>query len=85
MINIIQDDDPLIYSEAIMSKDSDRWLKAMKSKIDSMYINQVRILIDASKGVIPIGCKWIFKKMIRADGQVKTYKARLVVKDFSQS
>ena len=26
----IQDDDLLIYSKAVMSRDSDRWLKAMK-------------------------------------------------------
>ena len=41
MINIIQDDDPLIYSEAVMSRDSDRWLEVMKSEMDSMYTNQV--------------------------------------------
>ena len=57
MINIIQDDDLLTYSEAVMSRDSDRWLKAMKSEIDYMYINQVRTLVDEPKGVIPIGCK----------------------------
>ena len=84
IINIIQDDDLLIFSKAVMSRDSDRRLKAMKSEMDLMYINQVWILVDAPKGVIPIGCKWIFKKKIEADGQVKTYKARLVVKDFRQ-
>ena len=68
MINIIQDDDPLIYSKAVMSRDSDRWLKAMKSEMDPMYINQVRILVDAPKGVISIGCKWILKKKIGVDG-----------------
>ena len=84
MINIIQDDDPLTYSEAVMSKDSDRWLKAMKSEMDSIYINLVRTLVDALKGVIPIGYKQIFKKKIGVDGQVETYKARLVAKGFSQ-
>ena len=38
---ITQDDDLLIYSEAIVSKDSDRWLEAMKYEMDSMYSNQV--------------------------------------------
>ena len=84
MINIIQDDDPLTYSEAVMSRDSDRWLKGMKSEMDLMYINQVRILVDVPKGVILIWCKWIFKKKIGADGQVKIYKVRLVAKDFRQ-
>ena len=54
----------------------------MKFEMDSMYTNQVWILVDTPKGVTPIGCKWVFKKKIRAVGQVETYKARLVVKNF---
>ena len=40
MINIIQNNDPLIYLKAIMCRDSDSWLEAMKSEMDSMYTNQ---------------------------------------------
>ena len=82
--HIIENDNPTTYSKAIMSSDSDKWLNAMKSKMDSMYTNQVWTLVDAFEGVTPIGCKWVFKKKIEADGQVKTYKARLVAKDFKQ-
>ena len=67
-----------------MSRDSDRWLEAMRSEMDSMYVNQVWTLVDAPEGVSPIGCKWVYKKKIRADGQVKTYKAKLVAKGFKQ-
>ena len=81
-INIIQDDNPLTYSEAVMSRDSDRWLEVIKFEIDSMYTNQVWTLVDAPKGVTPIGCKWVFKKKIGVDDQIETYKARLVVKGF---
>ena len=56
----------------------------MKSKIDSMNDNQVWTLVDALEGVTPIGYKWVFKKKIGVDGQVETYKARLVVKSFRQ-
>ena len=45
-----------------------------------MYTNQVLTLVDAPKGVTPIGYKWVFKKKIRVDGQVETYKVRLVAK-----
>ena len=82
--SIIQDDDPLTYSEAIMSKDSDKWLDAIKSEIDSMYTNQLWVLADAPEDVTLIECKSVFKKKIRVDGQIKTYKARLVAKDFKQ-
>ena len=74
----------MTYSKIIMSKDSDKWLEAIKSKIDSMMTNQVWTLIDLPEGVTPMDCKWILKKKIEADGQVETYKARLVVKDFIQ-
>ena len=81
---IIQNDEPLTYTEAIQSIDSDKWQEAMESEIDSMYVNQVWSLVDAPEGVNPIGCKWVYKKKIGADGQVETYKARLVAKGFRQ-
>ena len=74
----------MTYTEAVMSRDSDRWLQAMESEIDSMDVNQVWTLVDAPEGVHPIGCKWVYKKKIGADGQVETYKARLVAKGFRQ-
>ena len=33
--------EPMNYEEAMMSPDSNKWLKAMKSKIGSMYENKV--------------------------------------------
>ena len=81
---IIENDKPTTYSKAVMSSDSDKWLNAMKSKIDSMYANQIWTLVDELQGVTLIGCKWICKKKIGVDGQVETYKARLVAKDFRQ-
>ena len=67
-----------------MSKDSDKLLEAIKSEMDSMMTNQIWTLIDLPEGVTLIDCKWILKKKIGADGQVETYKARLVVKGFKQ-
>ena len=74
----------MTYSEAVMSSDSNKWLNAIKSEMDSMYVNQVWILVVAPEGVTPIGCKWVFKMKIGADGQVRTYKVRLGAKSFKQ-
>ena len=71
--------------EAVMSRNSDKWLEAMKSEIDSMYSNQVWTLVDAPEGVTLIGYKWVYKKKIGVDGQVKTHKVRLVAKSFRQN
>ena len=82
--HIIENDESLTYTKAIMSRDLDKWLEAIKSEIDSMYSNQVWILVDAPEDMTPIGCKWVYKKKIEADGQVETYKVRLVAKNFRQ-
>ena len=50
-------DDPTTYEEALLDKDSSRWLEAMRTEMDSMYANQVWSLVDPPEGVIPIGCK----------------------------
>ena len=47
-----------------------------------MYANQVWTLVNPPEGVKPIGCKWVFKKKIDVDGNLQTYKARLVIKGF---
>ena len=66
------------------SSDSERWLEAIKSEMESLYANQVWILFNPPEVVKPIGCKWVFKKKIDVDGNVQTYKARLVAKGFKQ-
>ena len=59
--------DPTTFEEALLDKDSSRWLKVMRTEMDSMYVNQVWSLVDLPEGVIPIGCKWIFKIKIGTD------------------
>ena len=49
-----------------------------------MYKNDVWTLVDLPEGVKLIGCKWIFKKKRGPDGNVKTFKARLVSKGYTQ-
>ncbi|MUG03538.1 hypothetical protein ECC01_21350 [Bacillus tequilensis] len=56
----------------------------MNSEMDYIYSNKVWNLVDAPEGIVPIGCKWIFKKKIGVDGKVETYKARLVAKGYRQ-
>ena len=49
--------DPNIFDEMMSDIDSEKWLDAMKSKIDSIYSNQVWILVDPSERIIFIRCK----------------------------
>jgi hypothetical protein len=61
---------------------SEKWLEAMKSKIRSMYDNQVWTLVDIPRDRKAVVNKWILKKKTDADGNVTVYKARLVAKGF---
>lgn len=58
----------MIYLDVVMSSESKRWLEAIKSKIYSIYTNQVWTLVDPPESVTLIGYKWIFKNKIGVDG-----------------
>ena len=77
-------EDPITYMDAMQRTDSNKWLDAMKSELDSMKDNNVWTLVDPPEGIKPIGCKWVFKRKRGADGKVETYKARLVAKGYRQ-
>ncbi|KAK8690580.1 hypothetical protein V6N13_074112 [Hibiscus sabdariffa] len=81
---LVDQDEPKTYQEAVANPDSEKWLEAMRSEMDSMSENQVWILVEPPEGIKPIGCKWVFKKKTDMDGNVQTYKGRLVTKGFQQ-
>ena len=80
----LKDNNPLTYNEAVNDSNSKIWREAMDSEIQSMHQNQVWYLVDPPEGIVPIECKWIFKKKIGADGQIDTFTARLVAKGYRQ-
>ncbi|KAL0449130.1 UNVERIFIED_CONTAM: Retrovirus-related Pol polyprotein from transposon TNT 1-94 [Sesamum latifolium] len=49
-----------------------------------MGSNQVWTLVDPPKGARPVGCKWVYKCKLGADGEVSAFKAKLVVKGYTQ-
>jgi hypothetical protein len=81
---LMENDEPMTYTEAMKGPDSDKWLEAMGSELNSIHDNQVWNLVDPIEGVRPVDCKWIFKKKLDMDGNVHIYKARLVAKGFRQ-
>ncbi|KAL0345452.1 UNVERIFIED_CONTAM: Retrovirus-related Pol polyprotein from transposon TNT 1-94 [Sesamum radiatum] len=81
---LLDTDEPTTYKAAMASTDSEKWLIAMKSEMESMYDNKVWNLVDLPKGTRPIECKWIYKIKTDMDGKIVVYKARLVAKGFKQ-
>ena len=43
--------------DAMQRSDFDKWLEAMKSKMESIKINDIWILVDPLEGIKSIGCK----------------------------
>ncbi|KAK8997996.1 hypothetical protein V6N11_012530 [Hibiscus sabdariffa] len=54
---LVDQDEPKTYQEAVSSPDSEKWLEAMRSEMDSMSENQVWTLVEPPEGIKPIGCK----------------------------
>ena len=46
--------------------------------------NETWDLVDAPKGVKPIGCRWVYNVKYNTDGSVNRYKAWLVAEGYAQ-
>ncbi|CAI7794686.1 unnamed protein product [Closterium sp. NIES-54] len=76
--------DPRTHTEALASPDSPLWKQAMEKELASINENDVFELVDPPKGAYLVGCKWVLKKKLGADGSVERYKARLVFQGYTQ-
>lgn len=74
--------EPSSFTEA--SKHS-CWLEAMRAEIQALEANHTWSIVDLPEGVIPIGNKWVYKIKRKVDGTIKRFKARLVVKGYTQT
>jgi hypothetical protein len=54
--------EPLNYSEAILSTDSEKWMGAMHEEMESLDKNGTWELARLPSGKKAIKCKWIFKR-----------------------
>ncbi|GJZ73541.1 putative reverse transcriptase domain-containing protein [Tanacetum coccineum] len=77
--------EPPNYKAALSDPESDKWLEAMNTKMQSMKGNQVWVLVELPPNGLTIRSKWIFKKKNDMDGNVHTFKARLVAKGYTQT
>ncbi|XP_072080868.1 uncharacterized protein [Arachis hypogaea] len=58
--------------------------QAINAELEALEKNNTWFLTTLPKGKRVIGCKWVFKTKLKADGSVERYKARLVAKGFTQ-
>lgn len=68
--------EPRSFREAILHGE---WKHAMQIEIDALELNKTWDLVTLPPGKIALGCKWVFRIKLKADGSLERYKARLVV------
>ena len=56
----------------------------MKDEMNSMTFNGVWNLVELLDNAKAIGCKWVFKTKKDSLGNIERYKAKLVIKGFTQ-
>lgn len=78
------EDDPLTIEEARRRDDWPEWKKAIEDEYQSLIKNNTWTLYDLPKDRKEVTNKWVFKLKRKADGEIDKYKARLVVRGFSQ-
>ena len=76
--------EPQSVEEALSGTDKVLWEQAMEKEMNSIDASHVWDLVELPEGRTPIESKWVFKKKIGPDGSISSYKARLVVKGYSQ-
>lgn len=74
--------EPQSYKEASQTP---IWFAAMHKELDVLHKNKTWDLVALSAGKKPIGCKWVCKVKLNADGSLERCKARLVAKGYNQN
>ena len=81
MTRVAEVHEPESYGEA--AKDAN-WRAAMEEEMNTLAENETWDLVDAPKGVNPIGCRWVYKIKYNTDDSVNRYKTRFVSKGYAQ-
>ena len=76
--------EPECYEEAMTHDKKKEWVKAMQEEIKSLHENKTYELVQLPKGKRPLRNKWVYRLKTDENSSQPRYKARLVVKGFSQ-
>lgn len=73
--------EPETYDDAVKYE---AWKVAMQEELSALESNGTWIVVEVPFDRHVVGCKWVYKIELRADGSVERFKARLVAKGYSQ-
>jgi hypothetical protein len=81
---ITNDGEPSCYQKAINDIDNAKWKMEIKEEMDSLVKKKTWDLVELRKDRKVVGCKWVYMLKKGVDGKIERYKARLIVKGYSQ-
>jgi hypothetical protein len=64
---------------------NDHWRNAINTELTALLKNHTWNLVKLPRHKKAVGCKWVFKLKLHADGTIERHKARLVAKGFTQT
>ncbi|GAU42126.1 hypothetical protein TSUD_351000 [Trifolium subterraneum] len=82
ILNISTLIEPNTYEEAMCDE---HWKTAINAELTALLKNKTWDLVTLPPHKKAIGCKWVFKVKLHADGTIERHKARLVAKGFTQT
>lgn len=84
MLAVSHDLEPITVSEALSSAQSFEWRSAIKRELNAFKANNAWELVDKPSNKNIVKNKWVFKIKKDQNGDIATYRARLVAKGFTQ-
>jgi len=77
-------DEPTTYEEAIKSQDAYEWLKAMTAEYEEHVRKGTFEIVEPPEGANILGGKWVYKYKRNSEGKIIRWKARWVIKGYTQ-
>jgi len=81
---LANDGEPECFREVMESEEKRKWLDAMKDEMKSLHDNHTFDLVKLPKGKGALDNTWIYRVKHESNSTSPRYKARLVVKGYSQ-
>lgn len=82
MLNLSANPEPTSYEHVICDEN---WKTAINIELQALVKTKTWDLVPLPSNKKAIGCRWVFKVKMHADGTIERYKARLVAKGFTQT
>ncbi|WRX14310.1 Reverse transcriptase [Theobroma cacao] len=73
--------EPSSYQDAV---NHSHWRDAMNVELKALEDNKTWNVVPLPLNSHTIGCKWVYKLKLKADGSIERFKARLVAKGYNQ-